>query len=90
MTLVAVAFLVALAASLVLTPICRRAAYHFGYVAAPKDDRWHKRPTALFGGVAIAWRRSASALTVGQRLRCAAARHRGVDRRVRPGRRCCR
>src|SRR4051812_19831069 len=53
MTLVAVAFLVALAASLVLTPICRRAAYHFGYVAAPKDDRWHKRPTALLGGVAI-------------------------------------
>jgi len=24
-----------------------------GYVAAPKSDRWHKRPTAMYGGVAI-------------------------------------
>src|SRR3954471_19632798 len=24
-----------------------------GYVAKPKTDRWHKRPTAMLGGVAI-------------------------------------
>lgn len=46
-------FLVALALSLVLTPICRRLAHRFGFVAKPKEDRWHKKPTALFGGVAI-------------------------------------
>ena len=46
-------FLLSLASSLVLTPICRVAAYRFGFIARPKDDRWHKRPTALFGGVAI-------------------------------------
>ena len=46
-------FLLSLASSLVLTPICRVAASRFGFIARPKDDRWHKRPTALFGGVAI-------------------------------------
>ena len=24
-----------------------------GYVAKPREDRWHKRPVALFGGVGI-------------------------------------
>jgi UDP-GlcNAc:undecaprenyl-phosphate GlcNAc-1-phosphate transferase len=47
-------FLIALAASLALTPICRFAAHRLGYVARPKEDRWHQRPTALFGGIAIA------------------------------------
>lgn len=47
-------FLLALAASLALTPLCRFVAYRSGFVAKPKEDRWHKRPTALFGGVAIA------------------------------------
>jgi len=47
-------YLVALAISLVLTPICGAVARHFGVVAKPSRDRWHTRPTALFGGVAIA------------------------------------
>jgi UDP-GlcNAc:undecaprenyl-phosphate GlcNAc-1-phosphate transferase len=47
-------YLVALAISLVLTPICRAVARHFGVVAKPSRDRWHTRPTSLFGGVAIA------------------------------------
>ena len=46
-------FLTALVASLVLTPICRAIAQRFGFVATPQGDRWHKRPTALFGGVSI-------------------------------------
>jgi UDP-GlcNAc:undecaprenyl-phosphate GlcNAc-1-phosphate transferase len=45
--------LLAFGVSLVLTPLCRAAARRLGYVAAPKEDRWHQRPTALFGGVAI-------------------------------------
>jgi len=47
-------FLTAFAVSLVLVFICRAAARRFGYTAQPRGDRWHKRPTALLGGVAIA------------------------------------
>jgi len=47
-------FLVALAGSLALTPVCRYIAKRAGYVATPSADRWHKKPTALLGGVAIA------------------------------------
>ena len=47
-------YFIALALSLALTPLCRLMAHRLGYVAKPKEDRWHKRPTALFGGVAIA------------------------------------
>jgi UDP-GlcNAc:undecaprenyl-phosphate/decaprenyl-phosphate GlcNAc-1-phosphate transferase len=47
-------FAAGLFASLVLTPICRRVAERLGRVARPSDDRWHRRPTALFGGIAIA------------------------------------
>lgn len=45
----AVAFLLAGAA----TPVVRAFARHIGAVAAPKLDRWHKKPTAMMGGVAI-------------------------------------
>src|SRR5450432_3889700 len=44
----------ALAMALVLTPLCRLVASRIGLVAKPKEDRWHQRPTVLFGGVAIA------------------------------------
>ena len=47
-------FGVALALSLALTPLCRSVALRLGLAAKPKEDRWHQRPTALFGGVAIA------------------------------------
>jgi UDP-GlcNAc:undecaprenyl-phosphate GlcNAc-1-phosphate transferase len=39
--------------SLVLTALVRTFARRFGFVAAPKTDRWHKKPTAMLGGVAI-------------------------------------
>jgi UDP-GlcNAc:undecaprenyl-phosphate GlcNAc-1-phosphate transferase len=49
----AISFGIALGASLVLTLVVRAAARRFGLVAKPRADRWHKKPTALFGGVAI-------------------------------------
>lgn len=39
--------------ALVLTPVVRWVARRRGLVAQPRGDRWHKEPTALFGGVAI-------------------------------------
>jgi UDP-GlcNAc:undecaprenyl-phosphate GlcNAc-1-phosphate transferase len=46
-------FVVALAISLALTPLCRAIANRLGLVAKPIEDRWHRRPTAMVGGVAI-------------------------------------
>jgi UDP-GlcNAc:undecaprenyl-phosphate GlcNAc-1-phosphate transferase len=43
----------ALAASLVLTFICERLAPRFGLVAVPRNDRWHRAPVPLLGGIAI-------------------------------------
>jgi UDP-GlcNAc:undecaprenyl-phosphate GlcNAc-1-phosphate transferase len=37
----------------VLTPLVIRAAKRFGWMAAPREDRWHKKSTALLGGIAI-------------------------------------
>ncbi len=37
----------------VLTPLVARVARHFGWLATPREDRWHKKPTALLGGIAI-------------------------------------
>jgi UDP-GlcNAc:undecaprenyl-phosphate GlcNAc-1-phosphate transferase len=45
----AVSFLLALA----LTPVVRILAPRWGFVAKPKVDRWHKKPTAMMGGVGI-------------------------------------
>ena len=45
--------LVSLALSLALTPAVRALARRIGAVAKPKADRWHKKPTAMMGGVAI-------------------------------------
>jgi UDP-GlcNAc:undecaprenyl-phosphate GlcNAc-1-phosphate transferase len=46
-------FAFGLAGSILLTPLCRYLAHQFGYVAKPKEDRWHSKPTALLGGIAI-------------------------------------
>lgn len=46
--------LIAFVVSLVLVPVCRTLARRLGLVATPRADRWHGRPTALLGGVAIA------------------------------------
>lgn len=43
----------AAALSLVLTYVVREVAIKRGIVAKPKTDRWHKRPTAMLGGVGI-------------------------------------
>ena len=39
--------------SLLLTFFMRKIARARGFVATPKADRWHKKPTALMGGAAI-------------------------------------
>ena len=49
----ALAFLSALILSLVLTPIVRKLAIRFAWVAEPNQLRWHKNTTALLGGAAI-------------------------------------
>ena len=49
-------FVVGLASVLVaalLTYAVRGVASKYGFVAKPKSDRWHKRPTAMLGGSAI-------------------------------------
>jgi UDP-GlcNAc:undecaprenyl-phosphate/decaprenyl-phosphate GlcNAc-1-phosphate transferase len=46
-------FLFAFALSLGLVPVARLVAVRLGYIAAQRADRWHQRPVALFGGVAI-------------------------------------
>lgn len=46
-------FLLALAVSLAATPLVRFVALRRGFVARPTGDRWHRRPTALLGGIAV-------------------------------------
>jgi UDP-GlcNAc:undecaprenyl-phosphate GlcNAc-1-phosphate transferase len=45
--------IVSFALATALTPVVRSLARRWRFVAKPKTDRWHKRPTALMGGVAI-------------------------------------
>jgi UDP-GlcNAc:undecaprenyl-phosphate GlcNAc-1-phosphate transferase len=40
-------------AALLFVPVCRGLALRFGFVAKPREDRWHKKPIAMLGGVAI-------------------------------------
>ena len=46
-------FLAAFGAALGLVPLARLVATRRGFVSQPREDRWHRRPIALFGGVAI-------------------------------------
>jgi UDP-GlcNAc:undecaprenyl-phosphate/decaprenyl-phosphate GlcNAc-1-phosphate transferase len=46
--------LAAFAVALIATVAVRAVAHRRGLVVAPREDRWHLRPTALYGGVAIA------------------------------------
>ncbi|MCS6777272.1 MAG: MraY family glycosyltransferase [Chloroherpetonaceae bacterium] len=39
--------------SLAITRLIILLAHRYGWVARPKQDRWHQKPTALYGGVAI-------------------------------------
>lgn len=45
----AIAFLITLG----MTPLVRLVAIKNGWVARPREDRWHKKTTALMGGIAI-------------------------------------
>jgi UDP-GlcNAc:undecaprenyl-phosphate GlcNAc-1-phosphate transferase len=44
---------VSFVSALFLTYAVRGAARRYGFVAKPKADRWHKKPTAMMGGAAI-------------------------------------
>jgi len=46
-------FGIALVVSLVATLGVRTLARRLGWVAKPRPDRWHRKPTALYGGVGI-------------------------------------
>ncbi|HWC02829.1 MAG TPA: hypothetical protein VHF87_08665 [Methylomirabilota bacterium] len=48
-----VAFAVSMVVALVATLVCERLARRAGLVVEPRTDRWHRRPVALLGGVAI-------------------------------------
>lgn len=39
--------------SLLITPLVIKLAYARNWVVAPRKDRWHKKPTALMGGIGI-------------------------------------
>ena len=46
-------FILAFTISATLTPCIIWTTRRLGLVAHPREDRWHDRPTALFGGIAI-------------------------------------
>jgi UDP-GlcNAc:undecaprenyl-phosphate GlcNAc-1-phosphate transferase len=54
LTSIAAPFALALGLGLAVVPACRFLALRYGFVATPREDRWHRRPVALFGGVGIA------------------------------------
>src|SRR6266404_2902339 len=54
LTSIGAPFVLALGLSLLVVPACRFLALRYGFVARPREDRWHRRPVALFGGVGIA------------------------------------
>jgi UDP-GlcNAc:undecaprenyl-phosphate/decaprenyl-phosphate GlcNAc-1-phosphate transferase len=45
--------LISFALCLAFTPLVRHLAHRRGWMAIPSAERWHKRPTALMGGIAI-------------------------------------
>ncbi len=51
--MVLITFGIAIVFSLVLIPVVRRLSLRRGYVAQPREDRWHRKPTPTLGGVAI-------------------------------------
>jgi UDP-GlcNAc:undecaprenyl-phosphate GlcNAc-1-phosphate transferase len=46
-------FLVSFLLTATLTPLVILGARRLGWVARPREDRWHSKPTALMGGIAI-------------------------------------
>ena len=39
--------------TVLFTPFVIRTAYRRKWIAQPKEERWHARPTALMGGIAL-------------------------------------
>jgi UDP-GlcNAc:undecaprenyl-phosphate GlcNAc-1-phosphate transferase len=46
-------FLYSFTLSSILTPCVIWVTRHVGFVAKPREDRWHKEPTALLGGISL-------------------------------------
>ncbi|MCP4265486.1 MAG: hypothetical protein GY777_07915 [Candidatus Brocadiaceae bacterium] len=46
-------FLSAFFISIFIIPCIIKYSHRYGHLAVPKEDRWHKKPTALLGGVGI-------------------------------------
>ena len=61
-------FLIAFAASAVLTPVARSTTKRLGLYAHPVPDRWHREPVPMLGGVAIV-SAFAAGVTLGTDLR---------------------
>lgn len=61
-----VVFAAAFALALVSTATVRFVARRLGLVALPRADRWHRRPTAMLGGLAIAAAFSIPVLAAGK------------------------
>ena len=57
--------LAALVLASALLPLCRGVAFRYGLVAHPREDRWHREPTPMLGGVAIVLPALALALLTG-------------------------
>ncbi len=47
------ALIVSFIVGVALTFVVQKLAHKYGFVAKPKADRWHKKPTAMYGGTAI-------------------------------------
>ena len=48
-----IAGVIALICGLAITPLIIKLANAKGWVVYPRNDRWHKKPTALMGGIGI-------------------------------------
>lgn len=48
-----IGFLTTFLIGVLLTMLVRRFARQYGIVSLPRQDRWHQKPTALLGGIAI-------------------------------------
>ena len=48
-----IGFLIASVAGVILVPIVKRLSIRWGKVAQPRQDRWHRNPTPVLGGIAI-------------------------------------
>ena len=53
MRALALPLLTAFVTSAAIVPACRAISRRAGLTAHPREDRWHRREVALFGGAAI-------------------------------------